>query len=84
MPRPGHLMSSFSTHDLSLAATLLFEKCYLLDVDRSSSQVEFIFEDSEQIREIVTRYLRDQLPYPVHGLFAAYKRAKKILHDTRA
>lgn len=79
---PGAIhMKQFATHDLALAATLLFEKCYLLDVDRSGLQVEFVFEETDQVRDIVAKYWRDQLPYPAQGLFASLRKAKHILYD---
>lgn len=71
----------FRTHDLSLAATLLYEQCFLVDLDRSHLQAEFIFEDTEKLREIVANYWRDQLPYPAQDLFASLKKAKHILYD---
>jgi hypothetical protein len=77
-------MDQFRTHEISIVAVLLFEKCFLLDIDRSSPQVEFVFENSDKVRGVVTRYMRDQLPYPAPGLFAALRRAKKILYDTSA
>lgn len=74
-------MQTFRTHDLSLVAILLHEKCHLVDIDRSHSKAEFIFEETEQVTDLVARYWRDQLPYPAQSLFAALRRAKHILYD---
>jgi hypothetical protein len=76
-------MSQFRTADLSLAATLLNEKYRLLDLDRSSQNVEFIFEESEKLPTTVASYWRDELMCPAQSLLASLKRAKRILHDYR-
>jgi hypothetical protein len=76
-----NLMNNFRTCDLSLAATLLYEKCHLIELDRSKKKVEFIFEDSPHLQRIASEFWRDQLPYPAQALFAALKRAKHVLFD---
>jgi hypothetical protein len=76
-------MQHFRTHDLSLAAALLHEKCRLIDLDRSAIKVQFLFEDSMQLQEVVSRYWRDDLLCPAQSLLASFRKAKHILHDYR-
>ncbi len=74
-------MQEFRTHDLSLAATLLNEKCHLLDVDRSQSRTAFVFDDTDHLRTAVDQYWRDTLLCPAQSLLASLRKAKHILYD---
>ena len=76
-------MTYFRTHDLPLAATLLHEKHRLLDLDRSRPSVEFLFEDSDSLKETVDRYLRNDLLCPAQSLLASLRQAKHVLYDHR-
>jgi len=74
-------MDAFRTHDLPLAATLLHEKYRLLDLDRTSPTVKFIFEDSEDLRGTVDRFFRNDLLCPAQSLLASLRQAKHVLYD---
>lgn len=73
----------FRTRDLALAATLLHEERSFISVDRSKQQAEFVFADSEHLREIVRQYWTHELRCPAQPLLAALKRAKHLLYDNQ-
>jgi len=75
-------MNHFRTKDIALSAALLHQKCRFVSIDRTQSKsAEFVFEGSEELREIVDQYWRDELMCPAQSLLAAFKRAKHILYD---
>lgn len=76
-----HMAHSYGVSDIGLAATLLNEKEKLLGLDRSKPRVEFLFEDTAALRDIVQRYWSDDLFCPAQSLLLSFKRAKHILHD---
>jgi len=76
-----HPMQNFYTHHLALAATLLNEKVPFLGLDRSAAKVEFVFEDSQRLQEILDRYWRDELLCPAQSLLSSFRRAKHLLYD---
>jgi hypothetical protein len=68
--------------DLGQIATLFCLGFTFKDIDRSNpKQVVFVFEDSTEIREIISEYQRDAVVCPAQSLFSALKRAKHILYD---
>ncbi len=71
----------FSTSDTQLAAALLHENGTFVGLDRSKPRVEFLFEDTPALREIIRKYWKDELLCPAQSLLLAFKRAKHILHD---
>ena len=76
--------TQFRTRDLALAATLLHEDRSFITVDRSKPRAEFVFADSEHLREIVRRYWTHELHCPAQPLLAALKRAKHLLYDEQS
>lgn len=77
------LEGEFRTTDMSLAATILHENCGFLSVDRTQHRAEFVFEDSEKLRDLVTQYWRNELMCPAQSLLASLKRTKHILYDSQ-
>ena len=74
-------MSQFRTSNLALAATLLHQKCRLIELARSPTKTEFIFEDSPALHETVRGYWQDDLLLPAQSLLASLRRAKHVLLD---
>lgn len=74
-------MQLFSTSDLALAATLLHKNYTLHGLNRASRRVEFQFEDTDELRDTVDRYWRNDLHCPAQALLASLKQAKHILYD---
>lgn len=79
LPSAAH--AEFRTRDLALAATLLHEDKSFIAVDRSRPRAEFVFADSENLREIVRQYWTHELICPAQSLLASLKRAKHLLYD---
>ena len=67
--------------DIGLIAAILHEDGKLIGVDRSKSRVEFLFEDTPALRDVVQRYWSNELVCPAQSLLLSFKRAKHILHD---
>lgn len=68
--------------DIGQVATLLCLGFTFKEVDRSNpKQVVFVFEDSDEIREVLSEYQRDAVVCPAQSLLSALKRAKHILYD---
>jgi len=76
-----YMTHSYSTHDLGLAASILHERGQLVGVDRTKTRVEFLFEDTPALRDVVDRYWQNTLMLPAQSLLLSFKRAKHILHD---
>ena len=74
-------MTTFAVSDIGLIASILHEDGRLTGLDRSKKRVEFLFEDTPALREIVRRYWSNELMCPAQSLLLAFKRAKHILHD---
>ena len=71
----------FRTKDIGIVATLLEEKYHLIDLDRTKSSVEFIFEDSDALQRTLGMYLRDELRLPAQSLLLSFRKAKRLLYD---
>jgi hypothetical protein len=74
-------MASFSVSDIGLVASLFHERGQFIGLDRTHSRVEFLFEDTPALREIVRKYWNDELLCSAQSLLLSFKRAKHILHD---
>lgn len=74
-------MALLHVSDIGLAAAILYEDGKLLGVDRSKSRVEFIFENTPELREVIRTYWSNELRCPAQSLLLSFKRAKHILHD---
>jgi hypothetical protein len=74
-------MATLSLSDIGLVASILHERGQIVGLDRSHSRVEFLFEDSPALREIIRKYWSDELLCPAQALLISFKRAKHILHD---
>ena len=72
---------SYGISDLGLIATILHEGGRLVGVNREKPRVEFLFEDSAALHEIIRRYWSNELTCPAQSLLLSFKRAKHILHD---
>ncbi|MFH1444688.1 MAG: hypothetical protein ABIG34_04875 [Candidatus Peregrinibacteria bacterium] len=75
---------SYGVSDIGLAAAILLEKGRLVSVDRSRPRVEFLFEDTPALRDVVRRYWSNELICPAQSLLLSFKQAKHILHDYSA
>lgn len=69
------MTTSFPTQDTTLAAYLYSRGANLLGVDKTDYPYTFKFEDSPEIRLIITRYQQGEAP----GNIIAYHRAYKTL-----
>ena len=74
-------MREFRTTDLGIAATLLHEKYHLVDLDRTKSSVEFVFEDSDELQDSIAKYWKDELACPAQSLLSSFRKAKRLLYD---
>jgi len=75
-------MNEFRTSELGLSATLLHEKHRLKGLDRSKPSVEFVFEDSPEIRKTVEQYWLDELLCPAQSLLTSLRKTKRLLYDS--
>ena len=75
---------TFSTSDTQLAAVLLLENGKFTGLDRSKLRVEFLFEDTPALHDVIERYWSNELLCPAQSLLLSFKRAKNILHDYKA
>lgn len=74
-------MATLSVSDLGLISVILHEHGKLLGIDRSKKRVEFIFEDTPELQEIVRQFFSNELLCPAQSLLLSFRRAKQILHD---
>lgn len=79
-----HMAHSYGVSDLGLIAAILLEKGRLVSVDRSCPRVEFLFEDTPVLRDVIRRYWSNELTCPAQSLLLSFKQAKHILHDYSA
>ena len=76
-------MEAFRTHSTPLAAVLLHKQFRLIDLERQpdSKRVEFLFESSTELQEIVKAFWKAELTCPARPLFAAYREAQNLVHN---
>lgn len=73
--------SVFTTSDLCTVAVLLCEGFHITGKQKDGTRAVFQFNNSEQLKEVVSNYWRNNLKCEAHGLLASYRRAKQILYD---
>ena len=71
----------FRTGELPLVSVLLHEGFRVKELDRSKRSVEFIFEDSTELQDVIRKYWRNELLCPALSLLSSFKQAKHLLYD---
>ena len=69
---------SYSTNDLNLATALKEAGMSLLRIENLSGRGVFIFKDTPQLRETVTRYFNGSLQVQAHSLFQTWRTLKAM------
>lgn len=77
-------MESFITSDLVLASTLSALNFQVIDLDRSDeSRIGFVFEDTEELQEVVNKFWKEELRLEPLMLFNSMKLLKRRLFSNK-
>ena len=77
------MKNEFRTSDFGLASTLVALEHQVFEFDRRNpKRVEFIFEDSEEVSELVNAFWADSVTVSAQKLLAAQKKLKNRLYSS--
>ena len=75
--------SMFSTRDFYLACFLKAKNVRLLRTERRGSILVFFFEDSGEIRQMITGFYNDQEEVPASRFVNAIRDLKALVHNVK-
>lgn len=76
--------NTFSTDSFQLASFLLSESCKLISLDKSNPRrIIFIFEESENRKEITQKFLAFEAVSEPHRLASAQKDLKQLIYQNK-